>query len=282
MGFGLGSLGSEIAKGVQGLGDAIAGITALLAKPARDLSNKEAIVLVKYLVATSQMSLQEPIKNDNQERILVHTAMAGIQYMHAQGHNPGNFGSINAAKDAVFFPTPAFAIVLYRLAVRLRDNWGATIIVWGGIGGGSGKHTSDCHMNGHCVDFYGATTTRAGVLDVRRDWARRAVYRKDGHSPTAVDGDLWGSDTQTYYRLLVTKDAEERDPSEKNYYNPNARDFFLDVYTFISEECMFGSLDISPLSLRGGAVIKPGYTVHPDYPTLLRRPHNDHIHFQLG
>jgi hypothetical protein len=274
----------NIAQGLaQGVAQVVgAALTALLTKPARDMTNKEAIDLVKYLVSTNEMSLSEPIKNDTQDRIVISTSMAKVQYKQAQGKNPGRFGSIGATVTPTFNPTPAFAIVLYRLAVRLRDKWGATSLVWGGIGGGSGKHTSDCHMNGHCVDFYGGTTSRGGTLDVRRDWAFRAVYRKNGTSPVNDDGDRWGSDQQTYYRLLVTKDAEEKDPSEKDYYNPNARDFFLDVFTLISEECIYGSWEIDPVSIRAGSLFKAGYTIHPDYPTLLRRPHNDHIHFQLG
>lgn len=274
----------DIGRVAQGVVDAFAsGVFALMVKPARDLTQEEARKLLDYLVDKKEIALYEPIKSDKQAQVKVQTSIGGVDFLQAQGKNMGRFGSINAHKTAYFQPTPAFAIVLYRLALRLRENWGASNIVWGGIGAGSGKHTEDCHMNGSCVDFYGAST-RAGVFDVRRDWYYRPVYKSDGklHAMDKDEDDRWAHDLHTYYRLLVTKDAEEKDLADKTYYNPRARDFFLDVYTFISEQCAFGRFDISPAALRSGAPILAGYTIHPDYPTLLRRPHNDHIHFQLG
>lgn len=176
--------------------------------------------------------------------------------------------------------------MLYRFAGYLRSRWGATKIVWGGVGGGSGKNAVDCHSTGHCIDFYGATTSRGGIFDVRRDWYSRPVFLTDGKTHVSVGGgldkDRWGNDHRTSYRLLVNKDAEEKLPDDPDYYNPRARDFFLDVYQFISDECNVGPNDIAPGALKSGATIKAGFTIHPDYPTKLRTSHNDHMHFQLG
>lgn len=74
-----------------------------------------------------------------------------------------------------------------------------------------------------------------------------------------------GTDTKTTYRLLVTRDAEARDPSDKNYWNFQARDFFLDVLEFVAKECNSNS-DSPPREVRAGAAIKAGVTFHPDYP----------------
>lgn len=254
---------------------------ALQSKPARDLTQQEALLVLKFLISRGDIALQEPIKDLKQRQIKVKTSMAGVQYKHASGTNNGVFGSVGAQTTSFFQPTPAFAVALYRFAAYLREKWGATEIVWGGIGAGSGKHEKDCHMNGSCVDFYGATTTRGGVFDVRRDWFLRPVYKANGSIHPLADDDRWGNDTNTHYRLLDTPLGPDLDPNAKGYYNSHGRDFFLDVWTFISEQCMFGKFDVTPAAMRAGGAFMAGYTVHPDYPTFLRRPHNDHIHFQI-
>jgi len=160
-------------------------------------------------------------------------------------------------------------------------------------------------MSGHCVDFYGGTTTRGGTFDVKRDWYLRPVYLKDGKphpadGQTGFDRDRWGNDTHTRYRLAPTSGLQtplgavvevgatiaaslaEMLPASQDDYNPRAKEFFTDVYTFISEQCAFGPNDISPAAFRSGSPLKAGYTMHPDYPTRKRVGHNDHIHFQLG
>jgi hypothetical protein len=261
----------------------------LLAKKARDLSEAEAYAILGELHNFGQISLYDPAKCKDAPRgqMKLRTDLMGVEFWHASGNNGASrFGSVGAYKSNDFFPTPQFAVVLCRLAERLRNNWGATEIVWGGIGQGSGKSTVDCHIKGHCIDFYGATT-KFGVFDVKRDWYLRPVYGADGKphraaTNTGFDYDRWGTDNSTSYRLLVNHDAEEMPDDDPLYYNPRAREFFLDVYSFVSEECAFGPNDISPSAMKGGGKIKAGFTVHPDYPTALRVPHNDHMHFQLG
>ncbi len=264
----------------------------LFTKPARDLTDGEAQSVLTYLQNEREISLSDPKKGPGAPRgqLRMSTTIAGVEFWQASGKNGASrLGQIGARAVPDFLPTPKFAVVLYKFAVRLRDGWGASQIVWGGIGQGSGKNAVDCHMKGHCMDFYGATTTRAGVLDVKRDWYLRPVIGKDG-KPHAVDAkekqefdrDRWGSDTHTTYRLLNEKEEPEPAASDKGYYNARAKEFFCDVYTFISEQCAFGSNDIPPASFKAGLRIQAGMTLHPDYPTKQRKGHMDHVHFQLG
>ncbi|MGC2660338.1 MAG: hypothetical protein WA324_20485, partial [Bryobacteraceae bacterium] len=99
--------------------------------------------------------------------------MAGVEFLRAANHGDRN-ASLGAHSAKEFYPTPSFAVVLYRLALRLRCLWGATKIVWGGVG--TGDVSQGCHHTGHCIDFYGATTARGGTFDVKRDWYLRDVY----------------------------------------------------------------------------------------------------------
>jgi hypothetical protein len=258
-------------------------VPAAAGKSAQSMTAQEAFDVLMYLVDTGEITLEEPVKTNAKgaivspavnDQIRVRTSMAGIDFYQASGDNGGVNGSKGAHKVAFFMPTAAFAIVLYRLAVRMRDSWKTTRIVWGGIGHGSGLHKSDCHMTGNCVDFYGATTG-SGTFDVRKDWFLRRVTQKNGklHPLAPDDNDRWGNATETFYRFATATDDEDKEPGE----------FFLDVYTFVSEQCMFGPFDIPPSSMTTGSPLKAGYTLHPDYPIRdQRRHHNDHIHFQLG
>lgn len=265
-------------------------LAPLFIKPARDLTQAEAFAVLSHLQSIGEIGLYDPKQSATAPRgqMRVATKMAGVEYWQASGNNGAStLGSVGAHKKDDFYPTPQFAVVLYRLAARLKDLWGATKIVWGGVGQGSGKNPVDCHMKGHCIDFYGATTSLGGVFDVKRDWYLRPVYLKDGtvhaaNTKTGFDYDRWGHDTQTSYRLLTSKDEPPKLPADKDYFNPLAKDFFLDVYSFVAEECAFGSNDISPAAFKGGHKMKAGFTIHPDYPTGLRFYHMDHMHFQLG
>ncbi|HUQ95032.1 MAG TPA: hypothetical protein VM120_25365 [Bryobacteraceae bacterium] len=256
----------------------------LLQKPARDLTLEEAWVLIEYHVLSGQMKLIDGFGKGNEDRVRVDTLIAEVQFMQQndRGHTT-RWGTGTPAKAPSFYPTPQFAIVLYRLAVWLKTRWGASTIVWGGIGGA--RDTGNCHVGGHCVDFYGATTARGGVFDVARDWSSQPVYTKDGKLHPSEGNDPWGRDSKTYYRLLMTKDVEEREKTDSLYWNPRARDFFLDLFQFIAAECN-SSGDSPPSDMRGGAQLKYGVTKYPDYPEVDgrggRRSHWDHVHFQLG
>lgn len=118
-----------------------------------------------------------------------------------------------------------------------------------------------------------------------RDWSSQPVYAPDGRLHPREGNDPWGTAAQTTYRLLKTKDVEERLNTDKLYWNPRARDFFLDVIQFIAAECNHSG-DSSAADMGGGSPIKRGVTKHPDFPVAEgrggRRAHWDHMHFQLG
>ncbi len=263
---------------------------SLLSKPARDLSLQEAFDLFIFLVEQGGIELVDPVKTDDEgnvislrpgQQVKVRTSMAGVDYYKAQGLNRGINGSAGATKTAFFQPTPAFAIVLYRLATCLAESWEVTRIVWGGIGAGSGVSARDCHITGHCVDFYGATTANNVEFDARRDWWRRTVYRKDNGKLHARNPDLddrWLEDRNTHFRLAVSQDPQDILPYS----------FFADVYELVTQECTLGP-DVSADEFRAGSPLEAGTIIHPDYPVpgvpkvvAGRRGHNDHMHFQLG
>ncbi len=256
----------------------------LLQKPARDLSRAEAWILIEFHVFNGQMNLVNGFGNGNEDRVRVGTSLAEVQFLQQDdtGHSL-RWGSGTPAKTLSFEPTPQFAIVLYRLAVWLRTRWATSTIIWGGIGGA--RDGRNCHVGGHCVDFYGATTGRGGVFDVARDWSSQPVYANDGSLHPKKGNDAWGNATRTTYRLRKTRDVEERLKTDKRYWNPRARDFFLDVFQFIAAECN-NSGDSSVADMSGGAQLKLGVTKYPDYPLPEgrggRRAHWDHLHFQLG
>ncbi|HYW45692.1 MAG TPA: hypothetical protein VE959_22705 [Bryobacteraceae bacterium] len=160
--------------------DAAVKAIKIITKPARDLAPAEAFELLMSLVSSGEITLAEEVNSYKAgQQIKVRTSIAGVDYLQALPKNRGSNGSAGAVRTRFFYPTAPFAVVLHRLALRLRDSWGATQIVWGGIGAGSGSHSLDCHMIGTCVDFYGAAT-RKGNFDVRQDWFLRPMFRKDG------------------------------------------------------------------------------------------------------
>jgi hypothetical protein len=256
-------------------------------KPARELSPQEAFDLVMHLAFHGEIVLDERVKVDGGGKIVfprpgqqirVRTTMAGVDYYHASGKFNANSGSAGAMKDTHFAPTPAFAVVLYRLAKLLRQGWGASQIVWGGVGSGANDKSKNCHDVGTCVDFYGATTTK-GKFDVVADWTRKPVYREDGKElPITWDQgtwgvasfeNRWGPANQTRYRLRPQNDSP-------------AYDFFLAVYKLVNEQCTSAG-DTAPAAFGMGQLLGRGPTIHPDYPDpTLRRNHRDHMHFQLG
>jgi hypothetical protein len=254
----------------------------LLNQPVRDLSDDDAFDLMMDLVDTGDIELFDKVVTDKSGNITSHRPgmqarlvpqIAGVPFLQAKGINSTANGSLGAAQQPFFSPTPSFAIVLYKLAKMLSDDWGATQIVYGGIGAGPG-----CHGAGHCVDFYGANTRR-GNFDVRRDWWLRPVYDSAGTlHPSEGAGwgvDRWKDETKTYYRL-------ETSPAPSD---AAACDFFAAIYEFAYDEARVGAFDVSPNSFSFGLPLKSGWIIHPDYPQKEghgRQAHNDHIHFQLG
>jgi hypothetical protein len=240
-------------------------------KAVRDMSDQEAFDVMMHLVYKGEIILDEPIKTDVQGKVVqprpgqqlkVRTRMAGVEYNRAS-----NVGFVGNRPQATFTPKPAFALVLYRLAQRLGGGYyGATKIVWGGIGHGTDGKIKNCHEIGTCVEFYGAYT-RHGTFDVLNDWAKKPVFGSDGKQLKPADGDRWGNAHSTSYRLRFG------DPGLAYF-------FFQEVYSFAVEQCTVGSSDVA--ELKEGQAIMAGNIIHPDYPTFLRRTHQEHMHFQLG
>jgi hypothetical protein len=242
--------------------------------PVRDLNEQQAFDLLLHLVYWGEILVDEIFRADASGRIVypkpgqqvkVRTKMAGVEFYQASDVGfPGNHPS------ATFTPTPAFALVLYRLAQRLGGGYfGATRIVWGGIGHGGAGKVLNCHEIGTCVDFYGAYT-RHGKFDVLPDWGKKPIFNADDKPrkvPNWTD-DKWGNEAQTYYRLRSS------DPGLAYW-------FFADVYKFAYEQCTVGSTDVP--ELKEGQRVLAGTIIHPDYAgAKLRHSHLEHMHFQLG
>lgn len=262
-------------------------IRPLLSVPARTLSDTDAFDLMMDLADLGEILLVDDVVTDKFGNITSHRpgqqtkivpVLAGLPFLKARGSNPGPNGSLGAVQQTYFSPTPNFAIVLYKLAKMLIDDWGATQVVYGGIGAGGNPAVTDCHSTGHCVDFYGANTKR-GNFDVRRDWWSRPVYDSAGKLH-ASEGkgwamDQWKNETNTYYRLAMSDEPQDQAPGE----------FFAAIYEFAYNETRAEAFDINPLEFSSGIGLRMGYNMHPDYPrkaTPGRVSHNDHIHFQLG
>jgi hypothetical protein len=248
---------------------------AAASKAVRDMTGQEAFDVMLHLVYMGELDLVEPIHTDQKGRItkprpaqqlLVKTHIAGVDYYRASAK-----GFVGNYKHPHFAPTPAFAVVLYRLARAMKTSWGASRIVWGGIGAGHDGKSRNCHEVGTCVDFYGAITQR-GTFDVLKDWGRKPIFKSDGtpHAKSSDHDDLWGNDVHTYYRLRLFAD-------------PWAYLFFASVYAFAHEQCTIGRADFAPSAFAAGGPIGSGTIIHPDYPgSKLRKSHQEHVHFQLG
>jgi hypothetical protein len=65
-------------------------------------------------------------------------------------------------------------VLVVRFTQYLKDNWGASVIYWGGLGIGGGRNdNADTHTEGLAMDFHGAVTS-GGHFDVLRDWGTSA------------------------------------------------------------------------------------------------------------
>lgn len=265
----------------------LAQMAPLLNKPARDLSEQEAFDFMMFLAQTGEIQLFDKVVTDKSGNITSHRPgaqtrivpeMKSIPFLRASSSNNGNNGSVGAKQQPFFSPTPSFAIVLFKLATMLDDDWDASQIVYGGIGAGGTAGVADCHATGRCVDFYGANTKK-GNFDVRRDWWLRPVWDKLGNvHPSEGAGwgvDRWKNETKTFFRLAFSLSPEDAPAAE----------FFEAIYEFAHGEARAAAFDINPFSFGMGEPLKSGWILHPDYPKKDpkgRMAHNDHMHFQLG
>ena len=267
---------------------------SLLQKPAKDLTDAEAFEVLMYLYDSAEIKLPDGVKRDpkNPDKILspkpgeqlkVGTTLGDVTFRQANDAKRPPKGPEGSDALAYFTPTPAFAVLLYRLGVLLHEKWNVTTIICGGVG--SGTKPTDCHSKGRCVDFYGVIRDGGGTIDVQRDWTHRPVYLawidEDGtrEKYDAVGDDNWGGDTHTFFRLVYSDEPQDLTP----------RQFFSSVYEFAMRECTTGPSDISADNFRRGVLLGNGFIFHPDYPywggsyaNPGRYSHHDHMHFQIG
>jgi hypothetical protein len=161
-------------------------------------------------------------------------------------------------------------VLVVRFTQYLKDNWGASIIYWGGLGIGGGRNdNADTHTEGLAMDFHGAVTS-AGHFDVLRDWGNQRV-------PAAIGGDKagrWpGTATKTSYRLAV-------DPMDLPKFvlgAVGARGFFEDIYEYLTTQARHDSPEAKPRIGEGSGIL------HPDTPWSWLRPgHQNHFHFEVA
>ena len=250
---------------------------ALLKKPARDLKPQEAFDLVTHHIDHGDIERFDKVRMEVGGRIKLKPRLAGVEFCRALEFNKGDFGSVGANAGVSINPRLEFAIVVYRLAKVLAEKWTVNKIVWGGLSHGKNDKTPlNNHNDGRGLDFYGATTSDGRDFDVRRDWWRRKVYRKEDNKPItnpARSWDQWNNVISTYYRLAHSIDPNDNVPGR----------FFADVYEFAMTECRVGTKDVKAESFRDAHSLQSGFIVHPDYPVYSQRSsHNDHMHFQLG
>ncbi len=269
----------------------------LLEKPAKNLTDAEAFEVLMYLYDTAEIKLPGGVKRDPKDpdkilspkpgqQLKVGTVLGDVTFRQASDElRKGNAGAEGGVAIADFTPTPAFAVVLYRLGVFLHDKWKVKTIICGGVGSGGGRSEVDCHTQGHCVDFYGVVRAGGGTIDVHRDWFNRPVYTHylvNGKQQKLVprNDDRWGGDNDTYFRLAASLEPQDATP----------RQFFSDVWAFVQKECTTSAGDVSAAQFRVGSLLGKGTIFHPDFPywgsytpgDAGRYAHHDHMHFQLG
>lgn len=244
---------------------------AALSKPCRDLTDAEATEVVAHLVATNHITLEKalefnksgvltyPAKGVN---VRVGTLMDGVRYRHLKAGNVPNIGNVNQK----------FVVVMYKFAKEMAEQFGATEIVWGGIGiGGDQKSKKDSHHTGRAIDFWGMVT-QIGTVDVHRDWGTKPVdlaYFGLKPQKSHEKGDEWKGN-RPRFRLIPGRD----DPAHR---------IFQAVYDFATRECQDYSTGPSVAGKSASKIGAPAFIFHPDYPLMESRPgHRNHMHFHIG
>jgi hypothetical protein len=231
--------------------------------PARNMTILEARDVVVYLAVQWEFTIKELDISDDMKVIAPKAEEATLVTIE-----PNTIAGVpfvlDNGKDFPLKPvTLKFAVVLWRLATLLKDEWGATRIFTGGIGIGRDDSPGDCHNKGRCVDFFGADTNR-GSFRVERDWGNRTFIRPDKVKTNSWVG--YRGKEAFWYRL-------------KHQAGPPANDaatlFFETIYKFAQEQCR--DIDGMPTDIG-----ERSFIMHPDHPDPKREQHRNHIHFQLG
>ena len=245
------------------LKQAFASPPAAFDKPAKEMSPQEARDALAYLEVQWEIHIKELDFSDDL-KVIAPKADASTRVNIAPNIISGISFLLDSGKDFPLKPvTLNFAVVLWRLASKLKKDWGGKTIYSGGIGIGADDKPTDCHNSGRCIDLFGADTAK-GNFKVERDWGNQWFVR-----PDKVHDTSWATykGRQFYYRL----DHRVHPPG-----NTAARDFFEWVYEFAQDECR--DVDSGSPSDIGDR----SFIMHPDHPDPKREKHRNHIHFQLG
>ena len=166
---------------------------------------------------------------------------------------------------------------LIRLATHLNTTFGVTEIHHAGISGALDPK-GDCHRQGRACDFVGAVGTFNGTsfhLTILNDWSSKSVPNLANPAKPRLPNWPTGS-RPLEYRLAS-------DPAADTF----ARDFFLDLYTFVESEFQ-DRTDAPGQTLPPSTIGTPSFIMNPDHPTSApgtkngREAHGGHIHFQIG
>lgn len=234
--------------------------------PARNLTQEQARDILLYLMGQSRLML-DPVPAQTK---------GGIH------PRPGDRIKINPnIIDGVLYSSgskaPAYidnldsrmAVVLYRLAKLLNNQFLAVEIKHMGIGHGRGG-SGDCHNTGRALDFAGIVNLTDSYT-VLSNWGSRPIPSLKpipGHKPSS----FWPeSETKPTYRLR----AGDGVPFV----------LFRAVYEFATRECQDLSQDpdSGPTAPTPSQIGQRSFVCHPDHPSAkLRAAHQNHIHMQIG
>ena len=238
--------------------------------PVRDLTRAQARDNVVWLHKEGKLHLQQAPTFDASchvvspapsSRVKLDITVDGVRYLYLSGRR-------TIAQPRIDNLDVRGALLVARLAARLKSDFGATEIHHMGIGHGNAAHPKDCHNTGRAIDFGGAAGTKDGAAwraHVVTDWSSKPV-------DAALKGtraNLYKPRAHTTYRLASTDGV--------------VKDVFASVYRFAADNANDTSdhraQPGSPTTIGAGSK----FIIHPDHPDAgLRGQHQDHIHFNIG
>jgi len=221
--------------------------------PARDLSQEQARDLCVYYALNNMLVLEKAITFGKDarptypavgERSTLGLTIAGVNFV------PDNEAASGLTKTGKM--DLRTAVLAVRLARFLSQNWGITVLYWGGMG--FGRDPNDRHGRGLAIDIHGASG-HGGYYRVYRDWGKQKITL-----PNGTKTDAWPNTQQPYFRL----DVDTRNGK-----------FFYELYRFLTGEAVDAP--------RPSSIGDRSYILCPDMPDNYWRPkHQDHIHCEIG
>jgi hypothetical protein len=200
--------------------------------------------------------------------------VAGVVIRYLPGGSASNHPLGGSAPDRM---DPRNALALVRFCEWLAANHGVTELYHLGMTTEVDRHgnpRTDCHGQGRAIDFAGVRIVTADggeiVRTVLNDWGTV-------HTSLTPNG-AWppGTGSAVGYRL----DAEDAP-------DPDARDFFRQVYEFVASQWQDRTATPDPEDT-ATAIGERSFIMHPDHPATApgkshgREAHHDHIHMQIG